>query len=195
MLELDLKKYRFEHKWFCNSEIKRELTKYFDSKQLNNILELGSFEGLSGTAFSDNLLDHERSTLDCVDPFILSESGLTPSKKVIASVEENCRFNLVKSKNSNKCTIHKMKSDAFFSRNYRDFNLIYIDGSHEVDDIKHDMVNGFACLRTSGIMWMDDYMGGNTVGEIESAMNSVIDSFGHLCKIIHKGYQIAILKV
>lgn len=44
-----------------------------------NILEIVFFEGLSACFFSDNIMDNKDSTLDCVDPFYITNSvkGIT----------------------------------------------------------------------------------------------------------------------
>ena len=58
---------------FENPDLKSGLDKLVDSQ--NNILEIGCFEGLSSVFFADNLINHQNSTLICVDPFLAIENN------------------------------------------------------------------------------------------------------------------------
>ena len=50
-----------------------------------------------------------------------------------------------------------MKSDNFFKLNNKKYNFIYIDHSHELEDIKNDLINADNHLLENGIIWCDDY--------------------------------------
>lgn len=196
-MNLHLNKYSFTQQWYVRSEIQLNLHRHLDKKSKYNILEIGSFEGLSACGFSDNILDHPESTLDCVDPFILSgtNSKIT-TKCVTLKTEELFRKNIDSSKHSKKITLHKMTSDQYFLTNKKLFNFIYIDGCHEPEFIKNDMENCFDCLEHNGIMWMDDY-GGNTTedGKIKIYMDNFLEKYKGQYNIIHKNYQLAIRKL
>ena len=59
--------------------------------------------------------------------------------------------------------------------------------------IARDMVNAFRILENGGVMWMDDYRGGE--GQIiYHAMNAFLTKKNGEYGIIHKGYQLAIQK-
>ena len=45
-----------------------------------------------------------------------------------------------------------MKSDNFFKLNNKKYNFIYIDGSHELEDIKNDLINADNHLLENGIL-------------------------------------------
>ena len=85
-------------------------------------------------------------------------------------------------------------SDEFFE-NKKKFNLIYIDGCHELEFIKNDMENSFACLEKNGIMWMDDYEGGNAPNFCKIPMDNFLKKYNGQYEVIHKGYQLAIKKL
>lgn len=57
---------------------------------------------------------------------------------------------------------HKLKGDGLV------FDLIYIDGSHEYDDVKQDLAMYWELLRTGGIMLGDDF---NEWGTVQRAVN------------------------
>ncbi len=191
-----MNKYVYTKNWFLESEIKKVLNSsysYFINKNSkNNILEIGCFEGLSSVFFADNLLNHHNSTLTCVDPFLHIDNN--DHNQLLNNVENNFDNNIRICNNSNKITIHKITSDEFFKTNNKKFNFIYIDGCHEPDFIMRDMENSFACLENNGIMWMDDYCGGDGI-QIKNTMNNFLKKYNNKYKIIHIGYQLAIKKL
>jgi len=195
-MDFDLSKYIYTQAWFINSEIRKKLLRFISKNKKYTMLEIGCFEGLSACAFSDNILDHPDSTLDCVDPYILS--GTNPEiscLNVTLATEKKFKHNINKSKNASKVSFHKMMSDEFFKNNKKMFNLIYIDGCHEPDFIKNDMENAFAVLERDGIMWMDDYGGGNAPNLCKISMDYFLNKYKNQYQIIHKGYQLAIKKL
>ena len=185
--------YRYTKQWFLNSEIKQFLDSYLNKNTENRILEIGCYEGLSSVFFADNFLNNSNSQLICVDPFLNIENN--DHKQFLMSNEENnFDYNISICKNNNKITIKKITSDSFFTTNKNTFNFIYIDGCHEPEFIKRDMENSFNILESNGIMWMDDYGGGDGI-QIKSTMNAFLEKYKGLYSIIHKGYQLAIKKI
>lgn len=184
--------YRYSQVWFLKSEIKNKLLSFCDDSKENHILEIGCFEGLSSVFFADHLLGNPKSTLTCVDPFLTIEDN--DHRNLLNNNEEqNFDYNISVCRNSDKVTIHKITSDKFFETNTKTYNIIYIDGCHETDFIRRDMENSFAVLESGGIMWMDDYRGGDGI-KIRKAMDAVLEKYKNQYDLIHVGYQIAIRK-
>ncbi len=184
--------YKYTKTWFLSSELKEKMTSYCVPHAVNNILEIGCFEGLSSVYFADTFLDNEKSSLTCVDPF-LTISNNDHSELLTNDEEQNFDFNISVCKNVNKITIYKTTSDKFFEQNLRTFSFIYIDGCHDPDVIKRDMENAFEVLVKNGIMWMDDYGGGDGV-QIKRTMNGFLEKYYGRYELIHKRYQLAIRK-
>lgn len=184
--------YKYSQNWFVNSEIKNILGIFLDKSKENKILEIGCFEGLSSVFFSDNFLDNPNSSLTCIDPFLTINNN-DHSKFLQNKEEENFDFNISICKNVHKITIHKITSDYFFENNKKTYNFIYIDGSHELDNIKRDMENSFKVLEKNGIMWMDDYNGGDGI-QIKNIMNKFLEKYKNQHELLHQGYQLAIKK-
>tara|TARA_X000000368_G_C22699650_1_gene566212 strand:+ start:43 stop:615 length:573 start_codon:yes stop_codon:yes gene_type:complete len=186
-------KYTKDRAWFYGSEIYKTILTCIDSNKENNILEIGCYEGLSSVYFADNLLRHANSSMICVDPFLTIENN--DHKELLKSNEEkNFDFNISSCNNSEKISVRKITSDEFFKTNDKYFNFIYIDGCHEPDFITRDMNNSFKYLLKDGIMWMDDYWGGDGI-KIRNAMNYWLNENKEKFVLIHKGYQIAIKKI
>ena len=187
-------KYTPKHAWFLRSEIKSKLFNHIEKFQQNRILEIGCFEGLSSVFFADNLLNHSKSSLVCVDPFLKIEDN-DHKKLLVDNIENNFDYNIKNCQNSEKITVEKITSDEFFKINNKTYNFIYIDGCHKEDFIIRDMENSFGVLEKGGIMWMDDYRGGAVGNDtIKNAMDSVLKNHEGEYELIHEGYQLAIRK-
>lgn len=186
-----MSEYKFTKFWFDGSEIKAYLFYHLDKEDKHTILEIGSYEGQSSIFFADNLLNHSDSSLTCVDPFMSLPTN-DHGELLQDNQEERFDYNISVCKNSEKITVKKVISDEFFKENTKKFDFIYIDGSHESDQIIKDMINAFNVLEIGGIMWMDDY--GFDNGRVKKVMNVFLEMYTDKCAVIHGGYQLAIRK-
>jgi len=149
---------------------------------------------MSTVFFADNFIDNEKSCLTCVDPF-LNISNNDHNQFLMNNEEENFDYNIKNCKNPNKIKIYKITSDEFFNNNNnKTYDFIYIDGCHYPEFIKRDMENSFKCLNENGIMWMDDYLGGNE-NVIKNAMDEFLIKYKDQYEIINNNYQLAIKKI
>ena len=182
---------RYTQNWFINSELHYRLLNFADQSRVNNVLEIGCYEGLSSVFLAQNLLNISESTLTCVDPF-LSIDNNDHKQWLTTNEEQNFDYNISNCTNSDKITVYKITSDKFFETNTKTYNFIYIDGCHEPDFITRDMENSFKFLESGGIMWMDDFASDSHTTGI--AMNAVLDKYSGQFDLIHKDYQLAIRK-
>ena len=53
---------------------------------------------------------------------------------------------------------HRMTSDDFFDQNKESFDLIFIDGLHEYEQVKKDIVNSIKHLNKEGIIILHDFL-------------------------------------
>ena len=187
-------KYTFGRDWFYKSEIYQKAKNKLGNKNKNNfeILEIGSFEGLSTTYFIDNFLTKSDSKITTVDPFLLySENDHITIMDHIQI--RNFFFNISKSAYPEKVQYLGLTSDQFFEINNKKYDLIYIDGMHTKEQIPKDIINSWNSLLIDGIIWMDDYLGDN--GKLKFIFDKTLKSLKGKHKIVHRGYQIAIKKL
>ena len=103
-------------------------------------------------------MDGPESTITCVDPF-LSITDNDHAKYFTDNTEKNFHNNVSLARNSEKLTLVKDRSRSFFGRNEKLFDIVYIDGSHQKNDVTGDVYNGFRYLKPGGLLWINNYRG------------------------------------
>lgn len=191
------RKYQYTHNraWFLQSNLYRQLLKFVKPKEKHTILEIGSYEGLSACYFSDTILSHPESTLDCVDPYLRFTNNDHANLLNSTQTEKMCRANIAKSAHGTKVTLHTVTSDAYFKSNSKQYDFIYIDGCHLPEYIDRDMENSWNILHKQGIMWMDDYLGGPKGDDsIKRTMEVWMKRHAGEFVVVWKAYQLALRK-
>ena len=138
-------------KWFCNN-LNYLSINFKNTKNVKNILEVGSYEGRSAIFFLKNFSD---SKITCVDTWVGSDEHSNLNFKLI---EKNFDFNTSFYQSNNILIKHKMTSNEFFKNNHKYFDLIYVDGDHSSDQVKIDLINSWNVLKNGGFLVLDDYM-------------------------------------
>jgi predicted O-methyltransferase YrrM len=153
-----------------------------------NILEVGPFEGRS-TIFFLNFFPQSHVT--CIDLFALNNEPLFDAN-VVAKYPDR----VIKIAGRSHPTL-----DALAQQPSR-FDLMYIDGSHDRDDVLMDSILAWRLLAVGGILIWDDY-------ELFTAMpghfkypdqdpKPAIDTFmiwhGTELSVLHSGYQVIVQK-
>ena len=144
------KSYNEKEKWFCNNLffLNNQLKKI---KNIRNILEIGSYEGRSCIYFGKKFID---AKITCVDTWSGSDEHLNIKFK---EIENNFDKNIVNHLGNNRVEKQKLSSDFFFEKNNKFFDLIYIDGDHQTDQVNKDINNAWRVLNDGGYLILDDY--------------------------------------
>lgn len=159
------------------------------------ILEIGSFEGLSAHYL---LSKFPNSSIICVDTWLGSTEYKTEEGKEIydfSRVRDRFRKNVQRF--GNRVTPYEGTSMQFFAGDTSGqlFDLIYVDGSHEADDVLTDAILGFRRLREGGLMIFDDYMWRFFATKTRNPA-AAIETFVSLkredLEVVHVGYQVII---
>ena len=102
-----------------------------------NILEIGTFEGMS---------------------FIFFEKYLKINQIFCIDVVENNNFKINREQ-FNNFKFFNTTSDEFFKKNLNiNFDIIYVDGSHKATDVFNDLINSHKILNNKGILIIDDFL-------------------------------------
>ena len=150
--KLDTK--NFSQKWFLNNF---EIFTFFLPKDKSlkfDYLEVGCYEGLS----SFYVLSEYKS----VNAFFLDIWDMpNPNSKTLSSnfdliekaFDQNLSgFNFKKIKNDSVISMRKLLKENVH------FDFIYIDGSHNGEDILSDAIEAFKILKVNGLMFFDDFL-------------------------------------
>jgi hypothetical protein len=79
----------------------------------------------------------------------------------------------------------------------RQYDFIYVDGSHNADDALADAVMCFGLLRPGGVMLFDDYLWEDDqhyLGRCKQSIDAFVNMFYHRLKLGLVNYQLAIVK-
>lgn len=127
----------------------------FSGDRALSAIELGSYEGRSANWLLDNVLNHEESSLHCVDVF--------DKKDEPDSYFSRFKHNVLDRVDGKKVTAHATKSGEFllqYLQTGKKADIIYIDASHRSPEVLTDIVLSFKALKVGGLMICDDYLGG-----------------------------------
>lgn len=148
-------------------------------------LEIGSCEGRSSCFFVQNILRHEKSTLTCVDPWVMP------------GTEERFQHNIDVLNCRKKMHIVKGFSDEV-ALDLQAWDWIYVDGNHSAKATLFDAVRSWVSLKKGGIMIFDDFQWNiNTRPRVECP-KMAIDAFLNVCerelKVLHMNMQVIVEK-
>jgi hypothetical protein len=163
-----------------------------------SILEIGSWEGRSAIFFLEFFV---RSRLTCVDTFEGGDSERVRDPVYSQSLSDlERRFDLNLSDYGSRYEKMKMRSLPALDKlveSGRLFDLIYIDGSHQRDDVLMDSIISWRVLAHGGHIIWDDYL--YDMDRPSQAPKQAIDTFLSLNRgdftLVHKGSQIIIRRL
>ena len=143
----------FSNKWFLNNF---EIFNYFLPENKNekfNYLEVGCFEGLSSFYVLSQFKFVNAYFLDIWDEPNKNSKSLTDDfNKVEKLFDENLsKFNFTKIKDDSVISMRRLL------RKNMNFDFIYIDGSHNGEDILSDAIEAFKILKKGGLIFFDDF--------------------------------------
>lgn len=177
-------------------------------KELKNrpimYLEIGVYRCKSIGWMLDNMITHPDSVAYGVDPW-----NIDPKNKEswqFANMEE--RLTYVKGIHKNRLQLRKGYSEVVlrtpeFKNNM--FDVIYIDGAHDVRHVLQDWVLTWPMLKINGIMVFDDYYLRSNNSEVKIAVDTILCGLSEVksgsskrsCKyeLLFKNKQVGLRKI
>ena len=152
--ENDIKEKNFSNKWFLNNF---DIFNFFLPKEKNSkfdYLEVGCFEGLSSFFVLSEYKAVNAILLDIWDMPNPNSKTLSHNFNSIEKAFDNnlSGFNFMKIKDDSVVAMRKL-----FKQN-KSFDFIYIDGSHNGEDILSDAIEAFKILKKEGLIFFDDFL-------------------------------------
>ena len=186
-----IKSKNFSSVWFLNNF---DIFHYFLPADLDkdfSYLEIGSFEGLSALNVLFHYKNAKVTTIDLWD-----QSNVNSEALEVNFNEVEKRFN----KNLEDYTYNKIKKDSVIAlreilRKKLSFDVIYIDGSHNGEDILSDAIECYKILSLEGIIIFDDIGHHNENVSIQSyvGFQKFCEIYKDKVKILYLG-KIAVIK-
>lgn len=139
--------YTFTRDWFSwNIPIwKKYILEQLNQSNPLSVLEIGTYEGRSAFWLLENLLKKSSDRLICVD----------------SDPESKCHFSRNFEKGNFSCRVEFLKGDSknvLSDLKSESFDLVYVDGNHELDAVSADLKGSWEVLRSNGLLVVDDYL-------------------------------------
>lgn len=175
--------YKFTDNWFSwhIPVWKKYLTPYAHQAALQ-VLEIGSYQGMSTCWLLDNILTHDSAKIVCVDPFWppygqrfidnIYATG-TPSKVV---------------------RIANNSQDALSVLKPASYDFIYIDGDHDDNIVLQDAVSSWSLVKVGGLMIFDDYEQPTAEQNTKVGTDRFLSLFSSTLEVVYQGYQVFLRK-
>ena len=144
----------FSQKWFLNNF---EIFTFFLPKDKSlkfDYLEVGCYEGLSSFYVLSEYKSVNAFFLDIWDMPNSNSKTLSHNFGLIEKAfDQNLSgFDFKKMKNDSVISMRKLLKENVH------FDFIYIDGSHNGEDILSDAIEAFKILKVNGLMFFDDFL-------------------------------------
>ena len=179
--EYDIKEKNFSNKWFLNNF---DIFNFFLPKEKNSkfdYLEVGCFEGLSSFFVLSEYKAVNAILLDIWDMPNPNSKTLSHNFSSIEKAFDNnlSGFNFTKIKDDSVVAMRKL-----FKQN-KSFDFIYIDGSHNGEDILSDAIEAFKILKKEGLIFFDDFLQHDKDRALQSyeGIEKFITLYSHYLKI------------
>lgn len=193
----------FTADWFSNGLVNFNFVKDHAEKKLSSILEIGCHEGRATCWMLENLLaDH--GIITCIDPFGNTPLNAytrdkLPEQRIIQDIHRH-NTDLAKLPTQTVEVLPMMSYHGLAQLivDRREFDLIYVDGSHCSDAVLADATMAFGLLKKEGYMIFDDYLWNESADVLDHPKMS-IDAFVNMFRkhiaIGMINYQYVIQKV
>jgi len=188
---------QFSQDWFSHNIPHFEALKEVMGGPVDSILEIGSFEGRSTCWMLENLLSAEGEMV-CLDTF---EGSAEHSCLALDKLFETWRKNVEWVRKETQ-TVRAFKGASFVGLGEqiaaaRQFDFIYVDGSHAASDVLTDAVMAFGLAKSGAVLLFDDYLWVDMPGLLNRpkiAIDSFVNLFSEKCDLVLLSSQVAIRK-
>lgn len=154
-------------------------------KNVKKILEIGCYEGRSTGWFLENFPD---ATVEVIDDF--SASGYLLNKRSFEFFKHNIK------QYQKRVIINLGKSQKILPLLKDKYDIIYVDGAHDYESVKIDIIYSWKLLREGGIIIFDDYRWKREGidGRPKEAIDDFLENTGNL-EVLSKEKQVIVRKI
>ena len=192
--------YQYTKDWFgWAPRVWEQLIPHLPARK--HFLEIGAFEGRSAVWTIENMME-DGGEIVCIDTW---EGGAEHTPEDMAGTEERFKHNvgLVMDNLVDRHVLPikstSVKALGGLIAQKKQFDFIYIDGSHLAKDVLTDACMSWPLLKKGGFMVFDDYLwkpqSFTLLQRPKFAVDMFINMFEDEVTITHSGYQLIVRKV
>jgi len=191
--------YQYTKDWFgWAPRVWEQLIPHLPARK--HFLEIGAFEGRSAVWTIENMME-DGGEIVCIDTW---EGGSEHTPEDMSGTEDRFHQNitLIRNRFPNRAVV-SLKSTSVEAlgaaiAHKKQFDFIYIDGSHLSKDVLTDACMSWPLLKDKGFMVFDDYMwrppGFTLLQRPKIAIDTFINMFEDELIVTHIGYQLIVRK-
>jgi tetratricopeptide (TPR) repeat protein len=182
--ECAAKDYQFTQDWFThNIPIWKRHLQEFTGISDFQVVEIGSFQGMSACWLLDNILTHPTAKITCIDLYF----------------QEHFKGNIVKTGAADRVIeLEGYSQDLLVDLNSEYYDVAYIDGCHKPTSALQDAILSWRLVKVGGLMIFDDYeftFPDSPEQDTKIGIDVFLEMFGSQLEVVHKGYQLIVKKI
>ncbi|MEG4573087.1 tetratricopeptide repeat protein [Microcoleus sp. N3A4] len=182
--ECAAKDYQFTQDWFThNIPIWQRHLQEFTGIADFQVVEIGSFQGMSACWLLDNILTHPTAKITCIDLYF----------------QEHFKGNIVKTGVAEKVIeLQGYSQELLVTLASEYYDIAYIDGCHKPTSALQDAILSWRLVKVGGLMIFDDYeftFPDSPEQDTKIGIDVFLEMFGSQLEVVHKGYQLIVKKI
>jgi predicted O-methyltransferase YrrM len=192
--------YQYTKDWFgWAPQVWEQLIPHLPTRK--NFLEIGAFEGRSAVWTVQHMME-DGGEIVCIDTW---EGGAEHTPEDMAGTEARFKHNIdLVMGNFVDRKVLPIKSTSVEAlggliAQKKQFDFIYIDGSHLAKDVLTDACMAWSLLKDRGFMVFDDYLwrppGFDVLQRPKVAADAFVNMFEDELQMTHLGYQLIVRKL
>ena len=182
--ECAAKDYQFTQDWFThNIPIWQRHLQEFTGIADFQVVEIGSFQGMSACWLLDNILTNPTAKITCVDLYF----------------QQHFKGNIVKTGVADRVIeLEGYSQDLLINLATEYYDVAYIDGCHKPTSALQDAILSWRLVKVGGLMIFDDYeftFPDSPEQDTKIGIDVFLEMFGSQLEVVHKGYQLIVKKI
>ena len=182
--ECATKDYQFTQDWFThNIPIWQRHLQEFTGIADFQVVEIGSFQGMSACWLLDNILTHPTAKITCIDLYF----------------QEHFKGNIAKTGLAEQVIkLEGYSQDLLVNLTSEYYDIAYVDGCHKPTSALQDAILSWRLVKVGGMMIFDDYeftFPDSPEQDTKIGIDVFLEMFGSQLEVVHKGYQLIVKKI
>lgn len=181
--ECAAKNYQFTQDWFThNIPIWKRHLQQFTGIADFQVVEIGSFQGMSACWLLDNILTDPTAKITCIDLYF----------------QQHFKGNIAQTGVAEKVIeLEGYSQDLLINLTSEFYDIAYVDGCHKPTSALQDAILSWRLVKVGGLMIFDDYeftFPDSPEQDTKIGIDVFLEMFATQLEVVHKGYQLMVKK-